>query len=72
MNWPTWDQAAVTAVICGLAAFVLRRARPTRLRSGGDAGCLTSWRCWPALYSIWRLARVLPLDRRQGAIDRAP
>lgn len=24
-----------------------------------------------ALYSIWRLARVLPLDRQQGAIQRA-
>ena len=70
MNWPTWDQAAVTAVICGVVAFVLRRARPTRLRSvmmpaAHEVALLAG------LYSIWRLARVLPLDRSQGAIARA-
>ena len=69
MNWPTWDQAAVTAVICGLTAFVLRRARPTRARSvlmpaAHELALLAG------LYSIWRLARVLPLDRSQGAIAR--
>ena len=69
MNWPTWDQAAVTAVICGLTAVILRRARPTRLRSvvmpaAHEMALLAG------LYSIWRLARVLPLDRSQGAIDR--
>ena len=69
MNWPTWDQAAVTAVICGLTALILRRARPTRVRSvvmpaAHELALLAG------LYSIWRLARVLPLDRSQGAIAR--
>jgi hypothetical protein len=70
MNWPTWDQAAVTALICGLTALVLRRLRPTRLRSvmmpAAHEVALIA-----ALYSIWRLARVLPLDRNEGAIQRA-
>ncbi len=70
MNWPTWDQAAVTAAICGLIAVALRRARPTRLRSvlmpaAHELALLAG------LYAIWRLARVLPLDRSQGAIARA-
>ena len=70
MNWPTWDQAAVTAVICGLVAFVLRRVRPTRVRSVVMPAAY-ELALLAGLYSIWRLARVLPLDRSAGAIARA-
>ena len=70
MDWPTWDQAAVLAVLCGLTAVVLRRQRPTRLReaimlSAQELALVAS------LYSVWRLARVLPLAQDEGAIDRA-
>jgi hypothetical protein len=70
MDWPTWDQAAVTAVICGTIFVVLRPMRPTRLRAMLMPTAL-ELTLMSALYSIWRLARVLPLDRQQGAIDRA-
>lgn len=70
MDWPTWDQAAVTAVLCGLAAFVLRRLRPTRLR-GLLMPAFQELALVASLYSIWRLARVLPLARAEGAIHRA-
>ncbi|MEP7201173.1 MAG: phosphatase PAP2 family protein [Ilumatobacteraceae bacterium] len=70
MDWPTWDQAAVVAALCGLVAIGLRRARPTQMR----AAVMTAAQelaLMASLYSIWRLARVLPLTRTDGAIDRA-
>ena len=70
MDWPTWNQAAVTAAICGLTFLLVRRSRPTRLRSVIMPVAL-ELTLMSALYSIWRLARVLPLDRQQGAIERA-
>lgn len=70
MDWPTWDQAAVAAVLCGLTAVVVRRTRPTRLRSILLPAAV-ELSLMSALYSVWRLARVLPLDRQQGAIERA-
>jgi hypothetical protein len=70
MDWPTWDQAALTAAVCGLTFLVLRRLRQTRLRSIMMPVAL-ELTLMSALYSIWRVARVLPLDRQQGAIDRA-
>ena len=69
MKWPTWDQAAVVAVLCVVIALVLRRLRPTRARLATLAGA-TELAILAALYSVWRLARVLPLDRTEGAIDR--
>lgn len=70
MDWPTWDQAAIVAAVCGSAAIVLRRTRPTRLRD-----VLLAWTqelaLVASLYSVWRLARVLPLAQSGGAIDRA-
>jgi hypothetical protein len=70
MKWPTWDQAAVVAVLSGLAAIVLRRARPTRLRTV-TMSAAQELAVLASLYSIWRLARVLPLAHTAGAIDRA-
>ncbi|HSB87842.1 MAG TPA: phosphatase PAP2 family protein, partial [Ilumatobacteraceae bacterium] len=46
------------------------RARPSRLRSVLMPATL-ELTLMAALYSIWRMARVLPLDRQQGAIERA-
>ena len=69
MKWPTWDQAAVVAVLCVVIALVLRRMRPTRARLATLAGA-TELAILAALYSVWRMARVWPLDRPEGAIDR--
>ena len=68
--WPTWNQAAVAALACAVLALVLRRMRPTRLRLPA-LSTATELAILASLYSVWRLARVLPLDRSDGAIDRA-
>ena len=68
--WPTWNQAAVAALACAVLALVLRRMRPTRLRLAA-LSTATELAMLASLYSVWRLARVLPLDRSDGAIDRA-
>jgi hypothetical protein len=70
MVWPTWDQAAVVAAICGLVAVVLQQIRPTRARIVVMSSAL-ELALVASLYSLWRLARVLPLAQTSGAIDRA-
>lgn len=70
MKWPTWDQAAIAAVLCGVVAAVLRRTRPTRLREA-ILPAAHELALMSTLYSLWRLARVLPLDKPSGAIARA-
>ncbi len=69
MRWPTWSQALVAAVVAGLVALALRRARPTRL--GDIVGpAAMEFAFVAALYSIWRMAKNLPLTRAQGAVER--
>ena len=70
MKWPTWSQAAVAAMIAGLVALVLRRSRPTRF---GDiiGPAALEFAIVASLYSIWRMAKNLPLTQADGAIDRA-
>jgi PAP2 superfamily len=70
MDWPTWDQAAVVAALCAVATIVLRRTRPTRLRTFAISAT-EELTLMAALYSVWRLARVLPLAQPAGAINRA-
>ncbi|MBK5333917.1 MAG: inositol phosphorylceramide synthase, partial [Ilumatobacteraceae bacterium] len=70
MDWPTWDQAAVVAALCGLAMVILRRSRPTRLRAVAMSAA-QELTLMASLYSVWRLARVLPLAQPAGAINRA-
>jgi hypothetical protein len=70
VKWPTWSQAAVAATIAGLAALALRRSRPTRL--GDVVGpAMLEFAIVASLYSIWRMAKNLPLAQARGAIDRA-
>lgn len=70
MDWPTWNQAAVAAVVCATVFLLVRRTRPSRVRAITQPAALElTLMC--TLYSIWRLARVLPLDRQAGAIQRA-
>jgi len=57
-------------MIAGLVALVLRRSRPTRL---GDiiGPAALEFAIVASLYSIWRMAKNLPLTQADGAIDRA-
>jgi len=67
--WPTWDQAALAAVLSVALWWTLRRIRsePTRfLEPVAAEFALVS-----TLYAVWRLARMLPLATDSGAMDRA-
>lgn len=69
MPWPTWQQSALAAVVFGLAVVGLRRARQTPLTVNlGQAA--TEMTIITVLYSIWRMARKLPLTQTEGALDR--
>lgn len=70
MKWPTWSQALVAAVIAALVSLALRRARPTRL---GDVimPAALEFALVASLYSVWRMAKNLPLTQADGAVDRA-
>jgi len=70
MKWVTWDQAIVVAAITGALVIVFRRLPRTRVRSSIISAC-TEVSLLSVLYAIWRLARVLPLDQPEGAIERA-
>lgn len=69
MPWPTWDQAAIAAVV-SVALWLALRARPSRLTSLlGPAAA--EFALIAALYAVWRLARMLPFATATGALDRA-
>lgn len=70
MDWPTWKQAAVLAVLCVSAVAVLRRVRPSR-RVHAAIDAANEIALVASLYGIWRIARELPLDQPDGAIERA-
>lgn len=70
MNWPTWREALIAAVIAGLAAWASRRSRPTR-RGDIVGPAALEFAFVASLYSIWRMARNLPLEQADGAVDRA-
>ena len=70
MKWPTWSQAAIAAAISGLVALILRRSRPTRFGEIAGPAAL-EFAFVASLYSIWRMAKNLPLTQAEGAIDRA-
>jgi hypothetical protein len=67
--WPTWDEAAIAATVSILLWLGLRWLRPP-----GTAYVLpvaAEFALISALYSVWRLARMLPLASEDGALDRA-
>lgn len=70
MKWVTWDQAVVGAIVAGIIGLVARRFKPAKSRDFVVAIC-TEFALLATLYALWRLARVLPLDQPEGAIDRA-
>ena len=70
MQWVTWDQAAITALVSLAIALVLRRVPPTKSRLFFLAAS-TELALISFLYSLWRIAMTLPLDQPAGAIERA-
>lgn len=70
MPWPTWQQSAVAAIFFAVLVLGFRRARPTRLTTT-LLQAATEMTIICGLYSIWRMARMLPLSQADGAIERA-
>lgn len=70
MAWPTWNQAAVAAALCVVVFLVLRRS-PTPPWRAHLAQAAKEFSLIAALYTVWRLARLLPLEHDQGAVQRA-
>ncbi|MGB6058043.1 MAG: phosphatase PAP2 family protein, partial [Microthrixaceae bacterium] len=71
MNWPTWKQAATAALISWLLALVLKRWRPDSGVGSTVGPAALEFALVSSLYSLWRIARKLPLSKDEGAMDRA-
>lgn len=71
MKWPTWEQAAIAAVLSGVVALVLRRRRSLDHRGQFTEQLTVEFALISALYAVWRVARKLPLAQDDGAIERA-
>lgn len=72
MKWPTWQQSAVAALISAVIATALARQRRASTRSAGfTEEFAVEFALISGLYSLWRIARYLPLKHNEGAIERA-
>jgi hypothetical protein len=68
MPWPSWNEAAVTALVLATVALVARRFAGPKAKVAAAVAqevALVSF-----LYMLWRLARQLPLLHEDGAEDR--
>ena len=78
MDWLTWQQGAAIAASSATASFVVQRVTtPSPQGSSLAAKVQTQFIAATkeisfvaGLYTLWRLARVLPLDQSLGAIER--
>jgi hypothetical protein len=70
VGWPSWDQAAIACLISATAWLSIRRLRPARV-ADASLPALHEFALISGLYSIWRIARQLPLTHEAGALDRA-
>jgi hypothetical protein len=70
LTWPTWSQAMIAAMLAGGVALVLRRSGSGRRAEVVGAAAL-EFAFVAALYSVWRMAKNLPLTQAEGAIERA-
>ncbi|GAA4365099.1 phosphatase PAP2 family protein [Nocardioides caricicola] len=68
MPWPTWDQAALAALVSAVIWLALRRLCPGRTRNAEPLA--REFALIAALYALWRLARMLPLATTSGALAR--
>jgi hypothetical protein len=66
--WPTWDQAALAAVLSLALWWALRRVPVGPARSVEPVAA--EFALIAGLYTVWRLARMLPLATDSGAMDR--
>ena len=71
VSWPTWYEAAIAAALSCLLALGLRRFRPAARATTAVAPAAFEFALVASLYSVWRIARKLPLAQDEGAIDRA-
>jgi hypothetical protein len=71
MKWPTWEQAAIAAVLSGVVALVLRRRRSVDQPAQFTEQLTVEFALISSLYAVWRVARKLPLAQDDGAIERA-
>lgn len=69
MPWPTWDQAAVAAALSALL-WIAVRTWPSRVTPHVEP-VAAEFALIASLYSVWRLARMLPIASTHGAIARA-
>ncbi|NLA35326.1 MAG: inositol phosphorylceramide synthase [Actinobacteria bacterium] len=71
MNWPTWQQALIASLASWLIACGLKRWRSTARSSVVIVPAAREFALIAALYSVWRIARKLPLAHDEGAMERA-
>ncbi len=69
MKWPTWDQAVLAALVAGAFYLVAQRCRPTRV-TVALIPAAKEFALIAVLYSVWRVARELPLAQDEGAVER--
>ncbi|MFZ4720464.1 MAG: phosphatase PAP2 family protein [Ilumatobacteraceae bacterium] len=69
MKWPTWQQGAITAIVFSAIAVFAARSRPTRWKEVARPAAVEI-AILAGLYSLWRIARTLPLASDDGAIER--
>lgn len=70
MRWVTWNQAIIASGISIVTAYCFTRIPSTPRRDFIIAIC-REFSLVTFLYTLWRLAMVLPLDQPVGAISRA-
>ncbi len=71
MDWPTWNEGAIAALIAMSIAYVSPRIRPTSRLTSSVVPAAREFAVVASLYAVWRLARQLPLTHRSGAVERA-
>jgi hypothetical protein len=70
MKWVTWNQAIIASVISIGIAYCVARL-PSNPRRVFIISLSREFSLVSFLYTLWRLAMVLPLDQPAGALNRA-
>ncbi|MEZ5379407.1 MAG: phosphatase PAP2 family protein [Acidimicrobiales bacterium] len=69
MKWATWDEAAIASVCSGAVTLTSTRLPANRI-TAFIREATKEFAFVAGVYSIWRVARVLPLKHNAGAIER--
>jgi PAP2 superfamily len=70
VDWPTWKQGAVAALLSAAISALALRTTPRR-HTALVAAAAKEFSLVSGLYAVWRIARTLPLAQDEGAIERA-